>query len=203
MKTEKVLYTILFLLLVVIGLQGAYMYNLSKQNKANMLVADVNSKILPAPIPNIPNSLKNDDLDKLMSSNPFEQMQTMEQNMKKMFNSMNSQFATMPEFEKFFKKDMSISPELNMKSYKNRYELNINIPGSEKNNIKVTTKNGILSIEAKTKKSQESKNSNYIKKEMYEGTFARSLSLPNDADSQKLTTKYKNGVLTIIIPKKS
>ncbi len=203
MKTEKILYTILFLLLVVIGLQGAYMYNLSKQNKANMLVADVNSKILPAPIPSIPNSLKNDDLDKLMSSNPFEQMQTMEQNMKKMFNSMNSQFATMPEFEKFFKKDMSISPELNMKSYKNRYELNINIPGSEKNNIKVTTKNGILSIEAKTKKAQESKNSNYIKKEMYEGTFARSLSLPNDADSQKLTTKYKNGVLTITIPKKS
>ncbi len=200
MKTEKILYIIVFLLVVVIGLQGAYMYN---QSKANKISSVKSSKVLPLPIPKMSNPLKDDDLDKLISNNPFEQMQKMEQNMEKVFNSINSQFASMPEFEKFFKNDMIISPAINMKSYKDRYELNVNIPGSEKNNIKITTKDGMLSIEAKTKKAKEDKSSNFIKKEMFEGTFARSLSLPSDADAQKLTTKYKNGILTIIIPRKS
>ncbi len=200
MKIQKILYVIVFLLVVVIGLQGAYMYN---QNKANRLISNKNTKITSVSMPKISNSLKDNDLDKSMGNNPFEQMQKMEQNMQKIFNSMNSQFATMPEFEKFFKNDMSISPALNMKSYKDRYVININIPGSEKNNIKVTTKDGILNIEAKTKTSKEDKKSNYIKKEIYEGAFSRTLSLPSDVDSQKLTTKYKDGVLTITIPRKS
>ena len=199
MKTEKILYIIVFLLVVVIGLQGTYMYN---QNKANRLVSDKSSTILPVPIPKISNSLKDDDLDKLMGSNPFEQMQKMEQNMHKIFNSMNSKFATMPEFEKFFKNDMSISPALNMKKYKDRYELSVSIPGSEKNNIKVNTKNGILTIEAKTKNIKDENSSNFIKKEMYEGTFVRSLSLPSDADTGNTKTNYKDGILKIVIPKK-
>ena len=129
-------------------------------------------------------------------------MQKMEQSMQKIFNSMNSKFAAMPEFEKFFKGRMSISPALNMKRYEDRYELRVSIPGSEKNSIKVNIKDGILTIEAKTKNIKDENSSNFIKKEIYEGAFARSLSLPSDADTRNIKTNYKDGILTIIIPKK-
>ena len=192
---KNIQYLIVFLLVVVIGLQGYYIYN----TKANNQI--VSQKILPIKQLNQP-LVKDDDLDKIFAGNPFEQMQKMEQNMQKVFNSMNSQFATMPEFEKFFKNDMSISPALNMKKYKDRYELSVSIPGSEKNNIKVNTKDGVLTIEAKTKNIKDENSSNFIKKEMYEGTFARSLSLPSDADTRNIKTNYKDGILKIVIPKK-
>ena len=192
---KNIQYLIVFLLVVVIGLQGYYIYD----TKTNSPIAS--QKILP--VKELNQALvKDDDLDKIFAGNPFEQMQKMEQNMQKIFNSMNSQFATMPEFEKFFKNDMSISPALNMKSFKDRYELSVSIPGSEKNNIKVNSKDGVLTIEAKTKNVKDEKKSNFIKKEMYEGTFVRSLSLPSDADAGNIKTSYKNGILKIVIPKK-
>jgi len=192
---KNIQYLIVFLLVVVIGLQGYYIYD----TKTNSPIAS--QKILP--VKELNQALvKDDDLDKIFAGNPFEQMQKMEQNMQKIFNSMNSQFATMPEFEKFFKNDMSISPALNMKSFKDRYELSVSIPGSEKNNIKVNSKDGVLTIEAKTKNVKDEKKSNFIKKEMYEGTFVRSLSLPSDADTGNIKTSYKDGILKIVIPKK-
>ncbi len=193
---KNIQYLIVFLLVVVIGLQGYYIYD----TKTNSPIAS--QKILPIKQLNRP-LIKDDDLDKIFAGNPFEQMQKMEQNMQKVFNSMNSQFAAMPEFEKFFKNDMSISPALNMKSYKDRYELSVSIPGSEKNDIKIDSKDGVLTIEAKTKNIKDENSSNFIKKEMYEGTFVRSLSLPNDADAANMKTDYKDGILTIIIPKVS
>ena len=192
---KNIQYLIVFLLVVVIGLQGYYIYN----TKANNQI--VSQKISPIKQLNQP-LVKDDDLDKIFAGNPFEQMQKMEQNMQKVFNSMNSQFATMPEFEKFFKGGMSISPALNMKSYKDRYELRVSIPGSEKNNIKVNIKDRTLTIEAKTKNIKDENSSNFIKKEMYEGTFVRSLSLPSDADTRNIKTNYENGILKIVVPKK-
>jgi len=41
-----------------------------------------------------------------------------------------------------------------------------------------------------------------IKQERFVGSFYRAMSLPNDADSDKMTTNYKNGVLSVNIPKK-
>ncbi len=193
MKRDSLLYLIVFLLIVVIGFQGYYFYNQNHIKREDSLLVPKSYAI---------KSLKDENLNSIFSSNPFEQMQKMEQNMQKVFNSMNSQFASMPEFEKFFKNDMSISPAMNMKSYKDRYELSVSIPGSDKNDISVKTKDGILTIEAKTSKKKDEKKSNFMSQEIYEGSFARSISLPSDADSSKMSTKYKNGILKIILPRK-
>lgn len=195
---KNIQYLIVFLLIVVIGMQGYYIYNSQKQNS---VVTKSTQKVVPAE--QLAQALvKDEDLDKVFRGNPFEQMQKMEQNMQKIFNSMNSQFASMPEFEKFFRDDMSISPALDFKRHKDRYELRVSIPGSDKNSIKITTKDGVLNIEAKTKVKKDEKNSGFIKKEIYEGSFIRSLSLPSDVDVEKMKTEYKNGVLKITLPKK-
>ncbi|MCF6173035.1 MAG: Hsp20/alpha crystallin family protein [Campylobacteraceae bacterium] len=194
---KKIQYLIVFLLIIVIGMQGYYIY----QDKKSSLVTLNSTKVTALKQLSQP-TIKSSDLDKIFAGNPFEQMQKMQQNMQKIFNTMNSRFASMPEFEKFFKNNMSMSPALNFKNYKDRYELSVSIPGSEKNSIKIDIKNGILSIKANTKKLKNEKGSNFIKKEMYEGIFTRSINLPSNVNAGKMKTEYKNGVLKIILPKK-
>jgi HSP20 family protein len=192
MKRDKILGFMVLFLIVVVGFQGYYLYgsNISKKSQNTQVISHV------AKINDI------DSFDNLFAENPFEQMQKIQKEMEREFNSMNSQFAMMPEFKKYFNQT-SISPSINIKKSKDKYELDINIPGSEKNNIKVNTKDGILSVEAKTQNKKDEKNSKFIKKEIFSSSFYRELSLPKDADTSKLKTSYKNGLLKIEIPRKS
>jgi HSP20 family protein len=108
----------------------------------------------------------------------------------------------MPEFEQFFN-DVNIFPSLNIEDKKDSYVISLNIPGSDKNSIKINVENSILSVEAQTKKLNDKKSSNFLQKEIYEGSFVRSITIPKDASADKLSSDYKNGVLTITLPKKS
>jgi len=183
MKNEKILSIIVFLLIVVVGFQGYYMYKLN--NSSNQIIK---KEMVTLP-----------KADKFVGANPFVEFQQMQKEMDKIFNSMNSNFSTMPEFEEFFK-DVSMIPSLNIESFKDRYEVKVNLPGASEKNIKISIKDGVLQVEAKTAKQSESDSSNFIKKEIYEGSFVRSIVLPQDAKSD-FTSKFENGVLKITIPK--
>ena len=186
MKNEKKISLILFLLVVIIGLQSYYIFI------KNDTTASLESK---SPIV-ITHSKT------VFDKNPFEQMQKMQKEMDKAFNNLTSNFSMIPEFKNFFD-DMSISPSLNIEENKDSYKITINLPGTDKNSIKIKTSEGRLSIEASTKKMSDKKGTNFLQKEIYEGSFSRSLVLPKDADAEKLSSEYKDGVLTITLPKKS
>jgi HSP20 family protein len=183
MKNEKILSIIVFLLILVVGFQGYYMYKLNSDS--NQIVK---KELIALP-----------KVDKFVGANPFIEFQQMQKEMDKIFNSMNSNFSTMPEFEDFFK-DMNITPSLNIEDFKDRYEVKVNLPGASEKNIKISIKDGVLQVEAKTAKQHESDSSNFIKKEIYEGSFVRSIVLPKDAKSD-FKSKFENGVLKITIPK--
>ncbi len=183
MKNEKILSIIVFLLILVVGFQGYYMYKLN--NNSNQ-AAKKEMIVLPK-------------VDRFVGANPFEEFQQMQKEMDKIFNTMNSNFSAMPEFEEFFK-DMSITPSLNIKNLKDRYEVKVNLPGASKKDIKISIDNGVLQVEAKTAKQSDSNSSNFIKKEIYEGSFVRSIVLPQDAKSD-FKSEFENGVLKITIPK--
>jgi len=182
MKREKILSIVVFLLVLVVGFQGYYMYKL---NDTNQLVKK-ETIILPK-------------VDRFAGGNPFEEFQQMQKEMDKIFNSMNSNFSTMPEFEEFFK-DISVTPSLNIEDLKDRYEIKVNLPGADEKNIKISINDGVLMVEAKTGRYSDSNSSNFIKKEIYEGSFVRSITLPKDAKSD-FQSKFENGVLKITIPK--
>ena len=60
----------------------------------------------------------------------------------------------------------------------------------------------MLSISAASTREKREKGENYLRQERYVGSYMRMLSLPKDADADHLKSEYKNGVLTITIPKK-
>lgn len=75
------------------------------------------------------------------------------------------------------------------------------LPGVSPDDIDVTLENEVLTINAETKTATEERKENYLVRERRAGKFHRTLRLPDTVDSEKVDTKYENGILEITFPK--
>ena len=83
------------------------------------------------------------------------------------------------------------------------YTVKADIPGVNKEDIKVTVEGNQVSISVEVKKeSEEKKDGNVIRSERYYGRQHRSFTLGQDVDDAKAEAKYNNGVLELTLPKK-
>jgi len=79
---------------------------------------------------------------------------------------------------------------------------NAEMPGLEKENIKINLTEDRLEISAETKKEEEKKEKGYVYREMRRGSYYRAITLPSPVDADNAQASYKNGVLEIKMPKK-
>lgn len=77
------------------------------------------------------------------------------------------------------------------------------IPGMKADEIDVEFEDGILTIQGQTKSEREEKRDNYLLKERSAGAFYRSVRLPETVNGDQAKSTYKDGVLTISMPKKA
>ncbi len=96
-----------------------------------------------------------------------------------------------------------IKPKLDIKEGKKDYQINVEIPGVEENSINLELSDGTLIISGEKNYEKESKDEKYYSIERSYGSFRRILSLPSDANDKEIDAKFKNGVLTITIPRKA
>ena len=84
----------------------------------------------------------------------------------------------------------------------NGYELNIEVPGFGKEDIKISLDKGYLSIEAKKEEvaETEEKNKHYLRKERFYGTCARSFYVGDEISQEDIKAKYEKGILNLFIP---
>ncbi|RKY60288.1 MAG: Hsp20/alpha crystallin family protein [Candidatus Latescibacterota bacterium] len=75
------------------------------------------------------------------------------------------------------------------------------LPGMEKDDIKVSIENNVLTISGEKKQEKEEKDRTYHWSERVYGRFSRSFTLPARVDANKVKAVYKNGVLTLTLPK--
>jgi len=105
-----------------------------------------------------------------------------------------------PNFSKGF--DLS-QPKTDLKERADSYELKMDIPGMDEKNIKIDVRGNYLSITAKSVEKKEQKEAGkIIHQERHVGIVQRGMTLPRDADLSNYKSSYKDGVLTIDIPKK-
>ena len=84
-----------------------------------------------------------------------------------------------------------------------KYLLDIDLPGYSKEDIKISVENGYLTVSAKKEESkEESEKGSYIKKERYSGECQRSFYIGDDIEAEDVKASFKNGILTLDIPKK-
>ncbi len=77
------------------------------------------------------------------------------------------------------------------------------LPGVDKKDISLSCDGFVLDIEARTSKKEEKKRKGFYYSERKASVFKRSISLPEEVDFSKAKASFKNGVLEIVLPKKT
>jgi HSP20 family protein len=70
----------------------------------------------------------------------------------------------------------------------------------KKDDVRVTVEDGILSVSGERKSEKEDQNKKFHRIERAFGSFRRSFTLPEDADSTKVTAEFHDGVLKVHLP---
>ncbi|MGV7229641.1 MAG: Hsp20/alpha crystallin family protein [Nitrospirales bacterium] len=94
-----------------------------------------------------------------------------------------------------------VFPQLNIVENKNAYTITVDVPGVEEKDIELTVQEGTLTIRGEKQTEKEDQDNQYHRVERSYGSFQRVLSLPADAEEDKIEAKFKNGVLTITVTK--
>jgi HSP20 family protein len=76
------------------------------------------------------------------------------------------------------------------------------LPGVDPKDIEARVEDGALYLKGERNFEKESKKEDYHRIERSYGSFMRSFSLPNSIDAEKAAAEYKDGVLTLTLPKK-
>ncbi|MBO4245841.1 MAG: Hsp20/alpha crystallin family protein [Bacilli bacterium] len=85
---------------------------------------------------------------------------------------------------------------------KDKYLLNIDLPGFSKDNIKISLENGYLNISAKLENEVNEEEDRFVRQERFFGECSRSFYLGDDIKEEDIDAKFENGILKVNIPKK-
>jgi len=75
------------------------------------------------------------------------------------------------------------------------------LPGLEAKDIDLTISGDILTLKGEKKREEETGEQDYYRKEIYSGSFQRTFRLPGEVDHEKVEALFKDGVLTVTMPK--
>ena len=91
-----------------------------------------------------------------------------------------------------------------IKELDNGYELEIDLPGFKKDEIKAELNNGYLTVSAAKglDKDEEQKDKKYVRRERYAGAMSRSFYVGEHVAVEDIHPKYENGILSFTVPKK-
>lgn len=98
------------------------------------------------------------------------------------------------------------APAINVKESKDNYTVEVAAPGMTKEdfNVNIDTENNlVISMEKKSEKNEENKETRYLRREFSYSKFQQTIILPDDVDKDKIGAKVTDGVLNINLPKLS
>ena len=93
------------------------------------------------------------------------------------------------------------SPEADAASAEDRYEINIELPGVDADDIDVTLHDHVLTIKGEKSENREETGKTFYFSERRYGSFQRSFRLPATVSADQIDATYKNGVLMVSVPK--
>jgi HSP20 family protein len=133
----------------------------------------------------------------LVRWDPFLELEDMSDRLNRMFNR-----PALPRTEG--KEAMIVAdwvPSVDVSETEGEYQIKAEIPDVKKEHVKVTLEDGVLTIQGERKQKQEEKGKKYHRVERSYGSFARSFTLPDLVDEEKVQAEFKDGVLSLRLPK--
>ncbi len=93
------------------------------------------------------------------------------------------------------------NPQVDIKETDKELVLSASLPGVKKDDLNVEINENLLTIRGERKEEEEEKTEDYIRKEQFYGSFARSFRLPENVNAEQIKGDFKNGVLEIRMQK--
>jgi len=106
--------------------------------------------------------------------------------------------------QNFFEDQTGISmPAVNVVETNDNFRIEVAAPGLEKKDFKIDLDNNVLTISSEKEERNESQEEGkFMRREFSYSSFRRSFSLPNSVDAEKIKANHKDGILSIILPKR-
>ena len=92
-------------------------------------------------------------------------------------------------------------PAVNIAEKDNEFTVELAAPGYKKEDFKVDTDDGLLTVSAETKQEKKEDGKEYTRREYSSSSFRRSFHLPDNVKEDAITAKYEDGVLRLQLPK--
>lgn len=93
-------------------------------------------------------------------------------------------------------------PAVNISERADDYLIEMAAPGYGTDDFKVSIDNDVLTIKAERKQENSDENTRYTRKEFSYESFQRSFTMPEHVEAEKIGAEYKDGLLSLILPKK-
>ncbi len=114
-------------------------------------------------------------------------------------NDLFQSFSGLPLARGLF--DRTISPPVDVIETPDRYLVECDLPGMDQKAIDVSIASGVLTIKGEKKGPGNGKDAKVYRNEIWEGSFQKTLSLPQNVDADRIDATYADGVLRITVPK--
>jgi HSP20 family protein len=101
--------------------------------------------------------------------------------------------------DSFFSRDWN--PAVDIVENNDNYILKAELPGMNKDDVKITLENNLLTIRGEKKNEYAKKEGNYHRVERSYGSFERTFTIPGSIKSNDIDAQYNNGILTLTLPK--
>src|SRR3954463_3785266 len=93
------------------------------------------------------------------------------------------------------------SPALDLYDQKDDFVVTVELPGMKKDDIQISLHDGVLTVSGERNHESTENDDKAFRSERYFGKFQRSVTLPARVDSSKVSASYKDGILSITLPK--
>lgn len=132
----------------------------------------------------------------LTSWDPFQEMNRLQSEMNRLFSS------ALPVTGGETSALATFTPSIDVYEDEKAIHVEADVPGIDEKNLNIRLEGNSLVLEGERKEEKEEKRAGYLCSERNYGSFMRSFSLPEYADTNKIEAKFKNGVLHVQVGKK-
>lgn len=137
----------------------------------------------------------------LVKWNPTRELLNAEREFSKLFDNFTNRFGVSRSDGDEEYENAVWMPLTDISESDDHYELNIDLPGIAKEDVKISYSNNELTISGERKQEKESKGSKHHRIERSFGKYYRSFTLPEKIKDDQIDASFKDGQLRIIIPK--
>lgn len=130
----------------------------------------------------------------LVKWNPLRELDELSERMSRLFGSLKTnggEALTIPEW----------APAVDIAETDSEFLVKADLPDMKKENVKVTVEEGVIRIEGERKQEKEEKGKKFHRIERSYGSFVRSFTLPENVDEKNIKAEFKDGVLSVHLPK--